>query len=111
MGHKVRYMVRKRLEESSTLLQKKAQAITRSYWGAEYGMHDTNRETFNVSGGNKRFDYSVGGSYLKTHGISAASSGSEDDGYDNFTGSSRLGLNFMGDGRVDVTAKGFSIRF
>ena len=74
--------------------------------GTEYGMRDTYRETVNVSGGKDKFDYSVGGSYLKTHGISAASSGSEKDGYENITGSSRLGWDFMGDGRVDTTIRG-----
>ena len=84
------------------IITKKGAGDNKVILGTEYGMHDTYRETVNVSGGKERFDYSVGGSYLKTHGISAASSGSEEDGYENFTGSSRLGWNFMGDGRIDT---------
>jgi len=79
------------------IITKKGAGDNKVILGTEYGMHDTYRETVNVSGGKERFDYSVGGSYLKTHGISAASSGSEEDGYENFTGSSRLGWNFMAD--------------
>lgn len=69
-------------------------------------MRDSFRETIHISGGKEKFDYSAGASYLKTHGISAASSGSEEDGYNNFTGSSRLGWNFLGNGRVDTTIRG-----
>ena len=74
--------------------------------GTEYGMHDTYRETASVSGGKGKFDYSADASYLKTHGISSASSGSEADGYENFTGSTRLGWNFLDNGRVDTTVRG-----
>ncbi|MDE2217368.1 MAG: TonB-dependent receptor [Planctomycetota bacterium] len=74
--------------------------------GTEYGMHDTYNETVNVSGGKEKFDYSVGASYLKTHGIPAARNGKIDNGYENFTGSSRFGWNFMGNGRVDTTLWG-----
>lgn len=88
------------------IITKKGAGDTKVTLGTEYGMRDSFKETFHISGGKERHDYSVGGSYLKTHGISAASSGSEDDGYDNFTGSSRLGWNFMGNGRVDTTIRG-----
>lgn len=79
--------------------------------GTEYGMRDTYRESIHVSGGKEKFDYSVGASYLKTHGISAASSGDEEDGYENFTGSSRFGWNFMGDGRIDTMVRGMHADF
>ncbi|MFN3531365.1 MAG: TonB-dependent receptor plug domain-containing protein [Candidatus Brocadia sp.] len=88
------------------IITKKGSGDTKVALGTEYGMHDAFRETVNVSGGKERFDYSVGGSYLKTHGISAASNGKEDDGYENFTGSTRLGWNFMDNGRVDTTIRG-----
>ncbi|MEP9410893.1 MAG: TonB-dependent receptor [Candidatus Brocadia sp.] len=88
------------------IITKKGTGDTKVTLGTEYGMRDTYRETVNVSGGKERFDYSVGGSWLKTHGISAASSGSEEDGYENFTGSSRLGWNFLDNGRVDTTIRG-----
>lgn len=88
------------------IITKKGAGDTKVDLGTEYGMHDTFRETVNVSGGKEIFDYSVGASYLKTHGISAASSGNEKDGYENFTGSSRLGWNFLNDGRLDTTIRG-----
>ncbi len=88
------------------IITKKGTGDTKVILGTEYGMHDTYRETVHVSGGKERFDYSMGASYLKTHGISAASSGSEKDGYENFTGSARLGWNFLDNGRVDTTVRG-----
>lgn len=88
------------------IITKKGTGDTKVILGTEYGMHDTYRETVNVSGGKERFDYSVGASYLKTHGISAASSGREEDGYENFTGSAHLGWNFLDNGRVDTTVRG-----
>ncbi len=87
------------------IITKKGAGDTKGTLGTEYGMHDTLRETVSVSGGKEKFDYSVGASYLKTHGISAAGSGSEEDGYENFTGSSRLGWNFLDNGRVDTTIR------
>ncbi|MCF6158001.1 MAG: TonB-dependent receptor [wastewater metagenome] len=74
--------------------------------GTEYGMHDTYRESAHISGGRESFDYSAGASYLRTHGISSASSGDEADGYENFTGSVNLGWNFLEDGRINTTARG-----
>jgi len=88
------------------IITKKGAGDTKVTLGTEYGMRDTCRETINVSGGKEDFDYSIGGSYLKTHGISQASNGSEKDGYENFTGSARLGWNFLKNGRVDTTIRG-----
>ncbi|MFO0793901.1 MAG: TonB-dependent receptor plug domain-containing protein [Candidatus Brocadiaceae bacterium] len=59
----------------------------------------------------RKFDYSADASCLRTHGISSASSGSEADGYENFTGSTRLGLNFLDNGRVDTSVRGSHSRF
>ena len=87
------------------IITKRGAGDTKVALGTEYGTHDTLRENVGVSGGKEKFDYSVGASYLKTHGISAASSGSEADGYENFTGSSRLGWNFLDNGRVDTTIR------
>lgn len=88
------------------IFTKKGSGDNKVTFGTEYGMHDTYRETASVSGGKEKFDYSADASYLKTHGISSASSGSEADGYENFTGSTRLGWNFLDDGRVDTTVRG-----
>ncbi|UJS20701.1 MAG: TonB-dependent receptor [Candidatus Brocadia sp.] len=89
-----------------SIFTKKGQGENKVTLGTEYGMRDTYRESVSVSGGKERFDYSVGGSYLKTHGISAAHSGDENDACENFTGSARLGWNFMDDGRIDTTVRG-----
>ncbi|MCF6156658.1 MAG: TonB-dependent receptor [Candidatus Brocadia sp.] len=89
-----------------SVFTKKGQGDNKVAFGTEYGMRDTYRESISVSGGKERFDYSAGGSYLRTHGISAASSGNEKDGYENFTGSARLGWNFMGNGRIDTSVRG-----
>lgn len=88
------------------IFTKRGREKTKVTMGTEYGMHDTYRGIVNVAGGQERFDYSVGGSYLKTRGISHASSGDESDSYKNFTGSARIGLNFMDDGRIDTVVRG-----
>ncbi len=88
-----------------SIITKRGAGDTTVTLGTEYGTHDTLRENIGVSGGKEKFDYSVGASYLKTHGISSAGSGSEADGYENFTGSSRLGWNFLDNGRVDTTIR------
>lgn len=83
----------------------KGEGETKIAIGSEYGTHETYREKFNLSGGKEKVDYSAGVSYLKTHGISDASSGREEDGYENFTGSVRVGREFMDSGRVDTTLR------
>lgn len=88
------------------IITKKGSGDTKVTLGSEYGMRDTYRETVNVSGGKDKFDYSAGGSYFKAHGISYASSGTEKDGYENFTGSARLGWDFLNNGRIDTTVRG-----
>ncbi|MCF6148881.1 MAG: TonB-dependent receptor [Candidatus Kuenenia sp.] len=88
------------------IITKKGKGDTKVNLGTEYGMQETYRETFSVSGGKEHFDYAVGGSYLKIHGISNASSGTEDDGYENFTGSARFGFDFLDDGRIDTMLRG-----
>ncbi|MGQ3683986.1 MAG: TonB-dependent receptor plug domain-containing protein [Candidatus Loosdrechtia sp.] len=88
------------------IFTKRGREKTKVSLGTEYGMRDTYRGTLNVSGGEERFDYSVGGSYFKTGGISHASSGDERDGYKNFTGSARLGWNFLEEGRIDTVVRG-----
>ncbi|TLD42112.1 MAG: Outer membrane vitamin B12 receptor BtuB [Candidatus Jettenia ecosi] len=88
-----------------SIFTKKGAGDTAVTVGTEYGMRDTYRENVHISGGKEKFDYALGASYLKTHGISSASNGDEADGYENFTGSTRVGWNFMDDGRVDATMR------
>lgn len=87
------------------IITKKGEGETKVTIGSEYGTHETYRETVNLSGGKEKVDYSAGLSYLKTNGISNASSGREEDGYENFTGSVRVGRDFMDSGRVDTTLR------
>jgi vitamin B12 transporter len=63
-----------------------------------------------VSGGNARWDYSAAAAYEETDGISGASEragNTEDDAYENLTGSGRLGFAFLEDGRVDLNVRAF----
>ena len=84
------------------IITKKGKGPPRVGLSSEYGTRKTYKETVNLSGGTEEFDYSGSVSYLKTHGISVASSGDERDGYTNFTGSMQVGRNFLEDGRVDT---------
>lgn len=117
------------------IITKKGAGPATATLSSEYGSHETYKETVNFSAGTEKFDYSGSISYLKTSGISFASSRSftettvleetpigdgeatigpiitstpnsrEEDGYTNFTGSIRLGRNFLDDGRVDTTLR------
>ncbi len=90
------------------IITKKGKGPTKIGLNSEYGSHETYKETINMSGGKESSDYSASVSYLKTHGIDfsdGASDGKEEDGYENFTGSMRLGVNFLDNGRADTTLR------
>lgn len=90
------------------IITKKGKGPVKISLNSEYGTHETYKETISLSGGKKTSDYSASVSYLKTHGIDVSDGvpdGREEDGYENFTGSMRLGVNFMDDGRVDTTLR------
>ncbi|MCP4657899.1 MAG: TonB-dependent receptor, partial [bacterium] len=73
---------------------------------AEAGGDDHQRFRVALDGANGRYDYRLTVSDLRTDGISAASEtagNSEKDPYENTTVTSRLGLAFAGDGRMDLT--------
>lgn len=61
--------------------------------GAEYGSADTQRFNANISGTSGKLEGSVGGSYVRSDGISALVGGTERDGYKNATGNGRLKVN------------------
>jgi vitamin B12 transporter len=66
-------------------------SVRASLMGGSYGTHN---EGFNASGGNDKFYYSFGASYIDTDGISAASEAlgnTEKDNYINATFSGRFG--------------------
>lgn len=58
----------------------------------EAGSFKTIKSSLAVSGGNEKIDYRLSGSSLDTSGISAASDGTERDGYRNDSVSGRLGF-------------------
>ena len=60
---------------------------------AEYGHADSIRASANVSGTTGMFEGSVGGAYYKTDGISALSSGTEKDGFQNLSANAKLKVN------------------
>ncbi len=63
---------------------------TRINVNLEAGSFGTHQETFRISGGSEQYNYTLASTLINTDGISAASAGSEDDGYENIT------VNFKG---------------
>ena len=90
------------------IITKKGEGPTKVTLNSEYGEHETYKEVLSISGGKESMDFAASVSYIKTHGIDFSDGvpdGREEDGYENFTGSARIGRNFMGDGRVDTTLR------
>lgn len=90
------------------IFTKKGKGPTKVTLNSEYGEHESYKEVINISGGRENMNFSSSVSYLKTHGIDFSSGvpdGREEDGYENFTGSARIGRKFMGDGKVDTTLR------
>jgi vitamin B12 transporter len=56
----------------------------------EAGSFGTHQETLRISGGSEQYSYTLASTLINTDGISAASAGREDDGYENIT------VNFKG---------------
>ena len=74
----------------------------------EGGSFATFKETLGSSGSLKQFDYSVSASRTDSEGFSAFNEergGTENDGYQNTTLSSRMGYNFLEDGRVEFIGR------
>ncbi len=72
------------------------------------GSHDLRHLRLALDGGTGRLDYSLAVADLATDGVSAASErrgNRERDPYDNRTAAGRLGLAFLGDGRVDLSLR------
>ncbi len=77
------------------IITKKGQGKLSGYFSAEAGSFDTFREKAGLNGGTKMFNYSLGISRLDTNGISSADEDAgnhEEDGYENTTFSTRLGI-------------------
>jgi vitamin B12 transporter len=70
----------------------------------EGGSFSTFKETLGSSGGTDKVDYSISASRTDSAGFSSASQrrgNTEKDGYENTAVSTRLGYNFLDDGRAD----------
>ena len=80
-----------------------------SFWlGGELGDENHSHLSAGVSGGNEKWDYSLGVAKVSTDGISAASEkagNTEDDPWENLTLSARFGIAFLDDGRVDFAMR------
>jgi vitamin B12 transporter len=74
----------------------------------EGGSFNTFKETLISSGALGKFDYSASASRTDSEGFSAFNENrgaTEDDGYQNTTLSSRMGYNFLEDGRVELIGR------
>ena len=71
----------------------------------EGGSFSTGRGSVQVAGGNKSLSYSVAASYSDLDGFSASSTGTEDDGYRNATGSASIRWSITDQLDIDVVAR------
>lgn len=90
------------------ILTRKGEGTRKLSLYAEDGSQEYSLRRVELNGSTKYLDYSLGGSRLKTEGISAAGSGYgniERDGYLNNTLSGALGFKPTGNFRLDFTAR------
>ena len=77
------------------IITKRGEAAPKVTANAEYGSFNTVQSATTLSGGGKRYDFLLGGAYLRSDGISAADSANgntEKDGTDNKTIQGRFGI-------------------
>jgi vitamin B12 transporter len=77
------------------IITKRGEAEPKVRANAEYGSFNTVQSSTTLSGGGKRYDFSLGGAYLQTDGISAADAANgntEKDGSNNKTVQGRFGI-------------------
>ncbi len=74
-------------------------------FSVEGGSFDSYRESFNLMGSEKRVDYSFSASRFDSKGFSKAEAGSERDGYENTSLSSRIGLHLTETALVDWSVR------
>jgi len=90
------------------IITKKGKEAPHGYVFGEGGSFETLREGGGIWGATEFLDYSLEVSHISTDGISKADANlgnSERDGYNNFSLSSRIDANFLGDGRIDFLAR------
>ncbi len=90
------------------IITKRGKGKPRHSFTFEGGSFETFKETLNSSGDLDFMDYSLSVSRTDSEGFSSANENrgnTEDDGYENTTVSTRLGRNFLDDGRVDFIGR------
>jgi vitamin B12 transporter len=90
------------------IITKRGKGIPTHSFSFEGGSFGTFKETLNSGGDLGFIDYSLSVSRTDSEGFSAANENrgnSENDGYENTTVSTRLGRNFLDDGRVDFIGR------
>jgi vitamin B12 transporter len=95
------------------IITKKGKGTPHGYVFGEGGSFGTFRQGGGFSGDTGPLDYSFEASHIKTNGISKADArpkfstagNSERDGYDNLALSSRIGMKFLEDGRIDLATR------
>ena len=76
--------------------------IGASFEGGSFG---TYKPSFTISGGERKFDYRITGTYFYTDGISVAKQGSERDGYKNASFSGKFGFKPSEKLELELTGK------
>jgi vitamin B12 transporter len=87
------------------IVTKRGEGPLKATLSIEGGRYASTREAASLVGQSGPVDYSAGASYELTRGFSSAAVGTEPDGYQNTTFSSKLGLAVLGDGRVELTGR------
>jgi len=87
------------------IVTKRGEGPPKASLSIEGGRYATTREAASLAGKSGGVDYSAGVSHELTRGFSSAAVGTEPDGYQNTTFSSKLGLAVLGDGRVEFTGR------
>ncbi len=87
------------------IITKKGMGRPKFNISSEAGSHNTFRESFGLSGGTEKIDYSFSVSQVDSDGISAAAGGAEDDGCEITNISGRLGFKVLDDSRLSLVLR------
>ena len=82
-------------------------------WDASFegGSHNTFKETLGLSGSSDKLSYSMSVLRLDTDGVSKASGGVEDDGYENTTFSARVGYAVFENANLDFVLRHIDAKY
>lgn len=87
------------------IITKKGVGKPKFYISSEGGSHETFHELAEISGGTEKVNYSLSASRIDSGGISQAADGSEKDGYQNTTFSTRLGFNIFDESELSFVLR------